>query len=190
MLRLSSVFCLICFCLLVACLGCGTDLKPTPIYDLFKDPGDYDELAPALISSEVEGDKLIATIDIPKVEQFINKKIETETTLKNIMDNGEQYLGRIIEFEAPVLRADNHHFIDLDTQDRRRRFYLHTHGKDIYYLDDNGNEIDIQPNEVYKFKVRLTEIKIHADHHMWEYHAHFILHKNSNIAHQPLPVQL
>ena len=180
-----SVFLLTC----LISVGCGTDVKPTYFTNMLKDESDIDRLSECLVETpQTEGD--IITIKASKPCLVDLSKRDTsdpnvDATFSEILQNPENYLGKLITFEATFKRV-HYDRIELVTNDPDLRFYIHAHGKEIYTLDEEGEEISLQPFDKYKFRCRIYEIKNHVSFNgAWEILADFIIFQDKEIATPP-----
>ena len=171
--------------------GCGTDVKPNYFIDMFEDKDDIDRLSECLAETpEDAGDTITVTADKQCLID-LSKRDTTDpnmdVTFSEILQNPERYLGKIVEFEAVF---EKYHYsrsnIYLVTNDPDLTFRIHGHGKEIYMLDADDEEVSLQPYNRYKFRCRIYEIKTHADWSgMWEILAEFIIFDDKEIANPP-----
>ena len=173
-------------------IGCGTDVKPSAFIDIVRDGSDIDNLSACLSDEpEVDDKQIKITLDKQCLIDF-SQQDQTDPNLApsfaEIVSNIEIYMDKLLTFEAVVKKVNDHN-IELYTN-ADLRFYIHTHGATLYRLDEEGEEIPIQPNETYRFKCRIFEYKKHADWgRTWEANAEFIVSKNKKILHPPERVE-
>ena len=105
-----------------------------------------------------------------------------------ILDDPEAYIDKVLTFEAVVKRTRYGESVELYTNRKLRQFSITTHRADLHSVDENGEEVEILPNEKYRFKCRIYEIKI-DQHSIWDIQAEFIVSDEREILHQPELVQ-
>lgn len=173
-----------------AVVGCGTDVKPTTFIDIVRAPSDIDMLSGCLSDEPAIDDKQITlTLEKQCLIDF-SKANQTDPTLApsfaEIVANPEIYMDKLLTFEAVLKKISGHHNVELYTNDIDLRFYIHTHGASLYRLDEEGEEVPLEPNETYRFKCRIYEYKKHADWgRTWEVHSEFIVSTTKKIIHPP-----
>ena len=170
-------------------IGCGTDVKPTYFTNMFKDESDIDRLSECLAETpQTEGDIITIKANKPCLVDLSKRDTadpNVDASFSEILQNPEKYLGKLVTFEA-ILEKMHHHQVQLVTNDLELRFYIHSHGKEIYTLDEEGEEISLQPFEKYKFRCRIREMRTHVDlNGAWEIHADFIIFEDKEIATPP-----
>lgn len=101
-----------------------------------------------------------------------------------VLNNPETYIDKVLTFEAVVKRTYHGSNIELYTNKKLRQFSITTHGADLHSINENGEEVEIFPNEKYRFKCRIYEIKI-DQHGIWDIQAEFIVSDEKHILHQP-----
>ena len=101
-----------------------------------------------------------------------------------ILDDPETYMDKVLTFEAVVKHTHYGSKVELYTNRKLRQFSITTHGADIHRIDENGEEVEIFPNEKYRFKCRIYEIKINQ-HGIWDIQAEFIVSDEKKILYQP-----
>ncbi len=104
-----------------------------------------------------------------------------------ILNDPETYIDKVLTFEAVVKRTRYGSNVELYTNNKLRLFSITTHGADLHSIDANGEEVEIFPNEKYRFKCRIYEIKI-DQHGIWDIQAEFIVSDEKDekkILHQP-----
>ena len=182
---------LTCLCLLMfTSIGCGTDVKPTTFVDILRDPSDADELSACLSEEPTINDKTVTiTLDKQCLVDFSNQD-QTDPTLApsfaEIVANPEAYMDKLLTFEAVVKKMHGSDNVELYTNDPDVRFFIYTHGAQLYRLDAEGEEVPLEPNEVYRFKCRIYELQKQADRgRVWEVRAEFIVSTNKKILHLP-----
>ena len=104
--------------------------------------------------------------------------------LTEILNDPETYMDKVLTFEAVVKRTRYGSNVELYTNKKLRQFSITTHGADIHSIGENGEEVEIFPNEKYRFKCRIYEIKINQ-HGIWDIQAEFIVSDEEKILYQP-----
>ncbi|MDE0315255.1 MAG: hypothetical protein OXM61_10165 [Candidatus Poribacteria bacterium] len=178
----------------VSILGCGTDVKPNYFIGMFRDEGDIDRLSECLVETpSVEGDIITIKADSPCLVDLSKRDTSDpnmDVSFSEILNDPEQYLDKILTFEAIVKKMHNVHHVELYTNRKGMTFHIISHGADIHTLDEDGEEEDIVPNRKYKFKIRIYQLTTHADWNgRWQIHSEFIITQNKKIVHLPVPVE-
>ena len=101
-----------------------------------------------------------------------------------VLNDPETYIDKVLTFEAVVKRTRYGSNVELYTNQKLRQFSITTHGAGLHSMDENGEEVEIFPNEKYRFKCRIYEIKI-DQHGIWDIQAEFIVSDEKQILHQP-----
>ena len=101
-----------------------------------------------------------------------------------VLNDPETYIDKVLTFEAVVKRTGYGSNVELYTNKKLRQFSITAHGADLHSIDENGEEVEIFPNEKYRFKCRIYEIKI-DQHGIWDIQAEFIVSDEKKILHQP-----
>ena len=101
-----------------------------------------------------------------------------------ILNDPEMYIDKVLTFEAVVKHTRYGSNVELYTNKKLRQFSITTHGAALHSMDENGEEVEIFPNEKYRFKCRIYEIKI-DQHGIWDIQAEFIVSDEEEILHQP-----
>ena len=101
-----------------------------------------------------------------------------------VLNDPETYIDKVLTFEAVVKRTRYGSNVELYTNQKLRQFSITTHGAGLHSMDANGEEVEIFPNEKYRFKCRIYEIKI-DQHGIWDIQAEFIVSDEKQILHQP-----
>lgn len=175
-------------------VGCGTDVKPTAFIDILRDPNDVDELSTCLSEEPVIDDK---TVKITLGKQCLvdfSKVDKTDPTLApsfaEIVANPEMYMDKLLTFEAVVKKISTTRNVELYTNDFDLRFFIHTHGAPLYRLDEEGEQVPLEPNEKYRFKCRIYELSKRADWgRTWQVDAEFIVSTSKKIIYPPERVE-
>jgi len=100
-----------------------------------------------------------------------------------VLNDPEMYIDKVLTFEA-VVKHTRYGSVELYTNKKLRQFSITTHGADLHSMDENGEEVEIFPNEKYRFKCRIYEIKI-DQHSIWDIRAEFIISDEKGVLHQP-----
>ncbi len=170
--------------------GCGTDVKPTSFIDIIRDPSDIDELTACLANEPKVTDKqVMLTLEKQCLIDF-SKRDQTAPNLApsfaEIVATPEMYMDKLLTFEAVLKKIHGNDRVELYTNDPDLRFYIHSHGVPLYRLDEEGEEVPLEPNETYQFKCRIYEYKKHVDWgRTWEINAEFIVSQNKKVIHPP-----
>ncbi len=104
-----------------------------------------------------------------------------------VLNDPETCIDKVLTFEAVVKRARYGSDVELYTNKKLRLFSITARGADLHSIDENGEEVEIFPNEKYRFKCRIYEIKI-DQHGIWDIQAEFIVSDEKGekkILHQP-----
>ena len=174
--------------------GCGTDVKPSALIGIVRDPGDIDELSACLAEDPRIGDEqVVVTLDKQCLVNFSNldgDHPKTQPLLDDILKSPEAYLDRLVTFEAVIKKVGTHH-LELYTDDLGIRFTIHTDGANVYYFDAEGEEQPVEAHIKYRFRCRIYELTKSADWHggAWTINARFIVSTNKKIVHPPEPVE-
>ncbi len=184
---------LLILALSVLAIGCGTDVKPNYFIGMFRDEGDIDRLSECLVETpSVEGDIITIKADSPCLVDLSKRDTSDpnmDVSFSEILNDPEQYLDKILIFEATVKKIYYVHNVELYTNRKGMAFHITSHGADIHILDEDGEEEDIIPNQKYKFKIRIYELKTHADWNgRWHIQSEFIVTEDKKIVHLPVPV--
>jgi len=171
-------------------VGCGTDVKPSAFVDVLRDPSDVDELSACLSEQPaIDGKTVKITLDKQCLVDFSTAD-HTDPTLApsfaEIVANPEVYMDKLLTFEAVVKKLHHHHDVELYTNNYDLRFFIRTHGAPLYRLDDEGEEVPIEPNETYRFKCRIYNFQKNADWgRMWQVDSEFLVSTTKKIIHPP-----
>ena len=174
-----SVFCLI---------GCGTDVKPNYFIGMFRDESDIDRLSACLTQVPVMQDGTVTiTSDIQCIVDLSNTDKtdpNIDVSFSEILNDPESYMDKILTFEAILKKIHYINHFYLYTNKHDMIFEIRSHGADVYTLDEDGEEQDLLPNVKYKFKCRISEIKINT-HRVWHIVADFIITEDKKVVYQP-----
>ena len=171
-------------------VGCGTDVKPTAFVDILRDPNDADELSVCLSEAPTINDETVAiTLDKQCLVDFSNQD-QTDPTLSpsfsEIVANPEIYMDKLLTFEAVIKKLHYHDTVELYTNDPDLRFFIRSHGAQLHRLDEEGEEVPLEPNENYRFRCRIYELKKQVDRgRFWEIQSEFLVSTNKKIIHLP-----
>ncbi len=177
-----------------AVVGCGTDVKPTAFIDILRDPNDVDELSTCLSEEPAIDDKTVKiTLDKQCLVDF-SKVDQTDPSLApsfaEIVANPEMYMDKLLTFEAVAKKVSTTRNVELYTNDFDLRFFIHTHGAPLYRLDEEGEQVPLEPNEKYRFKCRIYQLSKHADRgRTWQVDAEFIVSTSKKIIYPPERVE-
>lgn len=166
---------------LLSLFGCETDVKPSYFYDMFRDGNDIDRLSDCLIEIPViKGDMLTIKTDIPCLSDLSNRDksdLYSDSSFSDILDYPVSYLNQIVSFEATAKDVylgliDR---VELYTNRKYISFEIQTgFDVDLYILDDDGEEQDLENGLKYRFTCRITQIEINETGD-WSVDADFIL---------------
>ena len=171
-------------------VGCGTDVKPTAFVDILRDPSDVNELSACLSEEPTIDDETVAiTLDKQCLVDFSNAD-QTDPTLApsfaEIIANPEVHMDKLLTFEAVIKKLHGHDVVEVYTNDPDLRFYIRSHGVQLHRLDEEGEEVPLEPNENYRFRCRIYELKKHIDWgRVWEIQSEFLVSTNKKIIHLP-----
>lgn len=101
-----------------------------------------------------------------------------------VLNDPETYIDKVLTFEAVVKHTRYGSNVELYTNKKLRQFSITTHGADLHSIGENGEEVEILPNEKYRFKCRIYEIKI-DQHSIWDIRSEFIVSDEKKILYQP-----
>lgn len=168
----------ILFLLLV---GCDTDVKPTYFYDMFRDDNDINRLSDCLIETQIDEDMLTIKTDIPCLSDLSNRDTSDpyiDASFSEILDEPDFYMDKIVSFEATVKNVSLSYIDNVDLYTNRTDISFNITAEssnvDLYILDEEGEEQDLENGVKYKFTCRITRITINQTGH-WEVKAEFIL---------------
>ena len=173
--------------------GCGTDIKPTYFYDMFRDDNDIDRLSDCLIEiPQVDGDTLTIKTNVPCLSDLSNRDTSDpniHASFSDILDDPVFYLNNIVSFEATVKEVSTSGYdkVTLYTNRNDISFQIEVEDIDIdlHTLDDEGEEQDLENGVKYKFTCIMTQIRINETGH-WAIDAEFILSTDGEtIVHLP-----
>lgn len=173
-------------------IGCDTNVKPTYFSNLLRDPADIDRLSSCLSGIPIVDENGIITIsaDVQCLDDLSNRD-DSDPNLSvgfsKILDNPEQYMDRLLTFEA-TLKDYYHGWYRLYTNRKDRSFMIYSHGVEIELVDDENNVYPIPPNERYVFKCTIYEIKIHPTGN-WQIEANVAITESKKLVHPPIPVE-
>ena len=171
---IASIFCLI---------GCGTDVKPNYFIGMFRDESDIDRLSSCLTETPVIEDGIVTiNSDVQCIVDLSNTdKTDPNIGVKfsEILNDPESYMDKILTFEAIVKIVNAHHLI-LYTNRHNMIFEIRSHGAEVFTLDEDGEQQELLPNVKYKFKCRITEVKINI-HRVWHIYSDFITTQEKNV---------
>ncbi|MDE0636154.1 MAG: hypothetical protein OXI43_09945 [Candidatus Poribacteria bacterium] len=155
--------CLFLFVVLFITNGCGTDVKPTYFSNVFKDPNELDRLSDCVNDMELatDDDEVVVYANIPclielsKRHTSIPDEPVIDTSLAEILDNPEAYVGKILTFEATPKKWGPNHHLELYT-DRIDRFC----NIDFHYSTYARNIVGVEPKLDTKYKWLGMEIDL------------------------------
>lgn len=184
----SIVFSILGIVLVSFTIGCGTDLKPTAFTSIISD-SDIDELSACLTEEPELSDETISlTLNNQCLVDFSNRDQvdpNLSPSFAEIVADPEKYMDKLLTFEA-VTKKVSDRTVELYTNDRNLRFNIHTHGAALYRLDEEGEEVPIEPNETYRFRCRIYHYETRADSgQLWTVNAEFIVSTSKKIIHLP-----
>ena len=173
--------------------GCGTDVDSSYFVNLFSDPEDATEVAEALTEPPtLEGDILTLKVSTKKLTELSTKADDDElngnTLFQAIVQSPFKYVGKIVDIEA-VLQADHDHHLPLYTGRLDVRFLLHTHGAEVYTLDDAGEEQSLMAGRKYAVKCIIVDVNKHKDRAYLEINGHMLINTERKITEQPVLVE-
>ena len=173
--------------------GCGTDVDSSYFVNLFSDPEDATEVAEALTEPPtIDGDVMTLKVSTKKLAELSTRTDEAELKgnelFQAIVQSPFKYVGKIVEIEAVLLETHGHH-LPLYTGRQDVRFTLHTHGADIYTLDDDGEEQPLMAGRKYAVKCQIIEVSKHKDHLFLRIDAYMLINTERKITEQPVLVE-
>ncbi|MCY4403205.1 MAG: hypothetical protein OXD54_11560 [Candidatus Poribacteria bacterium] len=178
----------------IAIVGCDTDVKPNYFIGMFRDSGDIDRLSECLSSiPEVDNEgNIIIKADSQCLIDLSNRDTtdpNMDVSFSEILNDPESYMDRLLTFEAVVKRLHYNAHPELYTNRRQMEFHINTHGAPLFWIDADGEEQDIVPNQKYAFKCRIHEILILTTG-VWRIQAEFIVSQSKKIVFQPVPLEI
>ncbi len=183
---------LIIACILLFVSGCDSGVKPNYFIGMFRDSSDIDRLSGCLESMPVVDDQ--GNITITANSQCLVDLSTRDTSNPNmdvlfseILNDPETYMDKLLTFEAVVKKMHSSN-TELYTNRRQMEFHITTHGADLHWIDEDGKEQDIIPNEKYLFKCRIYEIKIYTNG-LWRVQSEFIVSNSKKIVYPPVPIE-
>ena len=132
---------LIAFTLFIT--GCGTDVDSSYFVNLFSDPEDATEVAEALTEPPtIEGDILTLKVSTKKLVELSTRTADEDLSgnelYQAILQSPFKYVGKIASIEAVMQELHYHDYYIFYTGRTDVRFTLHSHGAEVYTLDDEG----------------------------------------------------
>lgn len=169
--------------------GCRTGGSPSGIIGMFKTGDDADALFNCIDDTQSEGGKIIVTADEQCLVDASNRSAIVaggDVDSAKLVRNASDYVGKIVTFEAQVQRLHNRDHLQIATGIRGTEMHLYSHGAEIYYLDDAGEEVELVPLRSYKFTCLIDAYKIHTDKTYID--GQFIRDTTSSLVHVPVLV--
>ena len=173
--------------------GCGTEVDSSYFVNLFSDPEDATEVAEALTEPPtIEGDILTLKVSTQKLVALSTKAADEQLNgnelYQAILQSPFKYVGKLVDIEA-VLQGDPGHHLPFYTGRQDVRFTVHTHGAEVYTLDDEGEEQPLMAGKKYAVKCLIVEVKKHKDFLFLDIHAYMLINTEKKITEQPLLVE-
>lgn len=146
-------------CATLLFVSCGTDTKPSYFTNIVRSDADIDALAGCLTETpEVDGDTLIVKSNIPCLTELSNgdtvdpSKLDEPVTVSDILVDPEYYMDRLITVDGIVKKFHYDDTPELFTNHLQYRFYISTHGAELYTLDAADEQVPLEIGELYRFR--------------------------------------
>ena len=188
------IYTTICSIIAVFISGCGTDVKPSSILQILKDESEIDDLSKCVSDEpEISDEQITLFLDKQCIIDYSNKD-RTEPvvnpTFPQIVANAERYMDKLLTFQAVVKKIHHHSNVELYTNDPEKKFFIHSREAPLYRLDSDGNQIPIEPNQKYIFKIRIYQMEKNVDHSpQWNINSEFIVSTEKKIIYLPVLVE-
>ena len=177
--------------------SCGTDTKPSYFTNIIRSDADIDALAECLTETpEVDGDTIIVKSNIPCLTELSNggtvdpNNLNEILSVSDILLNPEYYMDRLITVDGVVKKFHHDDSPELFTNDQQYRFYIKTHGAELYILNADGEEVPLEIGELYRFRCRIYELTKQVDRgDYWRIQAEFIVSEQKKIIYPPEKVE-
>lgn len=186
-----KLFLFVCAAVILA--GCGTDTKPSYFTNIVRSDADIDALAECLTETpEVDGDTIIVKSNIPCLTELSNggtvdpNNLNEILSVSDILLNPEYYMDRLITVDGIIKKFHHNDTPELFTNDLRYRFYIQTHGAELYTLNAADEQVPLEVGELYRFRCRIYELQKHVDRGgAWNIQAEFIVSEHKKIIYPP-----
>ena len=174
--------------------GCGTDVDSSYFVNLFSDPEDATEVAEALTEPPtIDGDVITLKVSTKKLTELSTRNNDDELKgnelYQAILQSPLKYVGKIVEIEAVMLELHYHNYYLFYTGRTDVRFTLHSHGADVYTLDDEGEEQPLIPGRKYAVKCMIREVNKHKDYRFIQINADLLFSTDKKVTEQPVLVE-
>ena len=177
--------------------SCGTDTKPSYFTNIIRSDADIDALAECLTETpEVDGDTLIVKSNIPCLTKLSNggmvdpDNLDEILSVSEILLKPEYYMDRLLTVDGIVKKFHHNDDPELFTNDLQYRFYIHTHGAELYTLNAADEQVPLEIGELYRFRCRIYELRKHVDRGgTWNIEAEFIVSEQKKIIYPPEKVE-
>lgn len=182
---------LIIVCILLFVSGCDSGIKPNYFIGIFRDEGDIDRLSTCLQSMPVidEDGNIIITANSQCLVDLSKRDISDpnmDVLFSEILNDPESYLDKYLTFEAIVKKILSSSHIELFTNRKQMEFDIIVHhGVNLYWIDKDGEEQDMLPNQKYEFQVRIYEIKI-TENGIWKIYSEMLSTTTRKLVNPPV----
>ena len=95
-------------------------------------------------------------------------------------------MDRLITVDGIVKKFHHNDTPELFTNDLQYRFYIQTHGAELYTLNAADEQLPLEIGELYRFRCRIYESQKHVDRGgTWNIRAEFIVSEHKKIIYPP-----
>ena len=186
-----KLFLFVCAAVILA--GCGTDTKPSYFTNIIRSDADIDALAECLVETpEVDGDTVIVKSNIPCLTKLSNSDLvdlvdpNEILSVSDILVDPEYYMDSLITVDGIVKKFHHNDTPELFTNNPQYRFYIQTHGAELYTLNAADEQVPLEIGELYRFRCRIYELQKNVDRGgTWNIQAEFIVSAHKKIIYPP-----